>query len=130
MSIGNLMKKSTIGDRIKEIRTSKNISSAKLAELLEISQPTVSWYETGKSEPTAQTLKLLVEKLQVDPAWLLTGTTSQKTINNNTALRIGAVADKLPEEIRQSYLAAMERELMLHTMLEKQREAIQKASSE
>ena len=79
MSIGNLMKKSTIGDRIKEIRTSKNISSAKLAELLEISQPTVSWYETGKSEPTAQTLKLLVEKLQVDPAWLLTGTTSQKT---------------------------------------------------
>lgn len=130
MSIGNLMKKSTIGDRIKEIRTSKNISSAKLAELLEISQPTVSWYETGKSEPTAQTLKLLVEKLQVDPAWLLTGTTSQKTINNNTALRIGAVADKLPEEIRQSYLAAMERELMLHTMLEEQREAIQKASSE
>lgn len=124
------MKKSTIGDRIKEIRTSKNISSAKLAELLEISQPTVSWYETGKSEPTAQTLKLLVEKLQVDPAWLLTGTTSQKTINNNTALRIGAVADKLPEEIRQSYLAAMERELMLHTMLEEQREAIQKASSE
>lgn len=130
MSIGNLMKKSTIGDRIKEIRTSKNISSAKLAELLEISQPTVSWYETGKSEPTAQTLKLLVEKLQVDPAWLLTGTTSQKTINNNTALRIGAVADKLPEEIRQSYLAAMERELLLHTMLEEQREAIQKASSE
>lgn len=124
------MKKSTIGDRIKEIRTSKNISSAKLAELLEISQPTVSWYETGKSEPTAQTLKLLVEKLQVDPAWLLTGTTSQKTINNNTALRIGAVADKLPEEIRQSYLAAMERELLLHTMLEEQREAIQKASSE
>ena len=40
----------------------------------------------------------LVEKLQVDPTWLLTGKTSQKQINNNTALKIGIIADKLPEK--------------------------------
>ena len=117
-----MKKTSTIGDRIKEIRTSKNISSAKLAEILEISQPTVSWYETGKSEPTAHTLKILVEKLQVDPTWLLTGKTSQKQINNNTALKIGIIADKLPEKLRQTYLEAMERELLLHTILEEQKQ--------
>lgn len=125
-----MKKETSIAERIKEIRASKNISSAKLAEILKVSQPTVSWYETGKSEPTAQTLKILVEKLQVDPAWLLTGTTSQARINNNTALKIGMVADKLPEELRQTYLSAMERDLLLQTMIEEQQQTIQKASSD
>lgn len=116
-----MKKNSSIGERIKEIRASKNISSAKLAEMLEVSQPTISWYETGKSEPTSQTLKILVEKLQVDPSWLLTGKTSQTQITNNTALKIGMIADKLPEELRQTYLSSMERDLLLQTMLEEQR---------
>jgi len=41
----------SIGEKIKELRTDKNLSQAKLAEILEIDKSTIAKYETGEREP-------------------------------------------------------------------------------
>jgi len=40
-----------IGEKIKDLRTDKNLTQAKLAELLKIDKSTIAKYETGEREP-------------------------------------------------------------------------------
>lgn len=119
-----------IGLRLKEIRENYTLTIVAFAEALGIRQSSLSRIENGQAAPSAKTLIAAYEKFQIDPLWLLTGENKSKDIESQTALKIGKIADKLPEEIRQSYLAAMERELLLHTILEEQRQETKKASSE
>ena len=44
-------------NRIKELRIEKNISQNDLAKLLNTSQQSISFYETGKRDPDTDTLK-------------------------------------------------------------------------
>ena len=119
-----------IGMRLKKVREAYNLTSAVFSKTLGINQSNLSRIENGQTPPSAKAIIAAYEKFQIDPLWLLTGENKSKDIESQTALKIGKIADKLPEEIRQSYLAAMERELLLHTILEEQRQETKKASSE
>lgn len=95
--------KETIGDRIKSVREKHSLSTTAFAKNLEISQPSLTGLENNKSEPRAKTIIALIEKFGVDPMWLLTGKTAH-VIQNQTALKIGQLADTLSNEIQQNIL--------------------------
>jgi len=59
--------KKLIGKRIKQIRKSKNLTQEKLAELINIEIPSMSYIETGKFAPSVETLQKLSEVLSVKP---------------------------------------------------------------
>ena len=46
-------------NRLKEIRTSKNLSQAELAEMVGVSRNTISSIETGQYQPTAKLAYIL-----------------------------------------------------------------------
>ncbi|URA10521.1 XRE family transcriptional regulator [Thermospira aquatica] len=61
-----------IGERIKAVRTKKNISREKLGQMIGVSGRTIVNYENGEGLPAAM-IFLIAEKLSVDPNWLFTG---------------------------------------------------------
>ena len=46
-------------NRLKEVRTSKNLSQAELAEMVGVSRNTISSIETGQYQPTAKLAYIL-----------------------------------------------------------------------
>ncbi len=59
--------KKLLGQRIKQIRKSKNLTQERLAELINIEIPSMSYIETGKFAPSIETLQKLAEVLEVAP---------------------------------------------------------------
>lgn len=58
--------KKQLGKRIQLIRKSKCFTQEKLAELIGIEPPSLSYIETGKFSPSVETLQKLAEVLGVD----------------------------------------------------------------
>lgn len=58
--------KKQLGKRIQAIRKKKGYTQEKLAELINIEPPSLSYIETGKFAPSVETLQKLSEILQVD----------------------------------------------------------------
>lgn len=63
----------SIGKRIKEIRNALNLTSAGLANRLEIPVRTIGSYERDEVPPGPKFLLALMEKLYVNINWLLSG---------------------------------------------------------
>ena len=64
--------------RLKEIRKRKNISQLKLAMDLNLSQNTISRYETGEREPGIAELILIADYFNVSVDYLIGRTTNPK----------------------------------------------------
>lgn len=62
---------SNVGNIIKEERLRKGYTQDQLAEELHVTRQAVSSWETGRSEPDLETLKLLSDMLELDTAVLL-----------------------------------------------------------
>ncbi len=60
-----------LGEKIKEIRKSKNISQESLAGMLKVNRNYLSRIETGKSEPSSTILKHIAEIFNIDLNTLL-----------------------------------------------------------
>ena len=60
-----------LGEKLKEIRKSKNISQESLAGLLKVNRNYLSRIETGKSDPTSTILKNIAEIFNIDLNTLL-----------------------------------------------------------
>lgn len=60
-----------LGEKIKEIRKSKNISQESLAGMLKVNRNYLSRIETGKSEPSSTILKNIAEIFNIDLNTLL-----------------------------------------------------------
>lgn len=58
-------------DRFLTLRKSKNIGQLKLAKDLEISSATISFWETGRNEPTLQMLKKIATYFNVTTDYLI-----------------------------------------------------------
>ncbi|MCI8413613.1 MAG: helix-turn-helix transcriptional regulator [Clostridia bacterium] len=58
-------------NRLKEVRTERNYSQAKLANLLYISQAAIAKWETGDREPDFEMLVKLCKVLEVSADYLL-----------------------------------------------------------
>ena len=57
--------KEEFGNRIKEIRKSKGLSTENLAMMINKSQSIVSWYESGAVLPDAETITILCDALEI-----------------------------------------------------------------
>ncbi len=58
--------KKLFGKRIQELRKSRKITQEKLAEMVGIGTPNISYFETGKFSPSIETLEKLAKALNVD----------------------------------------------------------------
>lgn len=63
-----------IGNRIKHSRNEKKITQEQLASDLTLSTFYISKIENGKCTPTLETLALIANYLEIDLAYLITGT--------------------------------------------------------
>jgi len=61
------------GRRLKELREQKKLTQSELAKLCGLGESTISFYESGKREPSYKILFCLAEKLNTTPNYLLTG---------------------------------------------------------
>lgn len=59
--------KKLLGKKIQKIRKSKGLTQEKLAEMIDIETPSLSYLETGKYSPSIETLQKLSEALSVQP---------------------------------------------------------------
>ncbi len=66
MEINNV----TIGNRIKELRTSKNLTQEDIAKMVKVSKATISNYEKGKVSPPIELLIKFAERYDVSIDWL------------------------------------------------------------
>jgi transcriptional regulator with XRE-family HTH domain len=64
------------GQRMRELRESKKLTQAELARLCELGESTISFYESGKREPSYKVLLCIAEKLGTTPNYLLTDKTA------------------------------------------------------
>jgi transcriptional regulator with XRE-family HTH domain len=62
-----------IGENIKAIRQSKNMTQEELAGKIYTTRQTVSNYEKGRSDPDLETIKRIAEALETDASVLLYG---------------------------------------------------------
>ena len=69
MSIGDYM--DIFSERLKEMRTKRELTQQQLADLIEVSRHTVINYEVGRRMPDLEILKNLCEKLNVSSDYLL-----------------------------------------------------------
>ena len=63
----------SVGERIIELRTARNISQARLAKAMEVSRQAVSKWENGQSTPDPTKMIKLAELLDTDLEYLTTG---------------------------------------------------------
>lgn len=59
--------KKLLGKKIQNIRKSKNLTQEKLAEMISIETPSLSYIETGKYAPSIETLQKICQVLGVMP---------------------------------------------------------------
>lgn len=60
-------------NRIKRIRTDAGLSMEKFGERIGITKSSVSLLESGKNNPSEQTIKLICKEFNINKDWLLTG---------------------------------------------------------
>jgi len=78
-----------IGDRLLALRKKLNLTQAYLADISQVSQSNYSKYEKNSIEPNYSFLTKIIEKLEVNPEWLLFGkgnitrdTSAKQSINS------------------------------------------------
>lgn len=67
--------------RLSALMIQKGLSMSDLAKTVGVSRQTVSFWRSGRNEPTAEKLKLVAKALETSPLWLKTGTDSIQTTN-------------------------------------------------
>ncbi|MBQ8230030.1 MAG: helix-turn-helix transcriptional regulator [Clostridia bacterium] len=58
-------------ERLKQLRTEKNLSQAQLAKEIDVTQPAIAYWETGKKIPSAQAIITLAQYFGVSTDYLL-----------------------------------------------------------
>lgn len=93
--------KKDIGTRIKEIRKKRGLSQEKFAELVDISQNTLSYIETGNHFCSAETLEKIITALEVEPNELFDF--GHQRNNDELLTEINKMLSKNPEKIKEIY---------------------------
>jgi transcriptional regulator with XRE-family HTH domain len=66
----------TFGERLRRRRRELDVTQAQLAAVLGHTQPCLSQWESGRTEPSLANLRALAEALQISIDWLVLGTPS------------------------------------------------------
>lgn len=62
-----------MNERVKQIRSELNMTQSEFAQLLGIGKTALSMIETGKTGLSARNRQILIQKLNVNPDWLIDG---------------------------------------------------------
>ncbi len=97
----------TIGERIKYLRTIKQITQEELAEKTNISRGNLSNYEKNRFKPASDSIVILANFFNVSTDWLLTGKSQQtpgitRTAETETTLQhtLRAMTDQDKRDIQ------------------------------
>ena len=66
-------------DKIREVRTRKSLSQMELSEKANISQSFLAALESGKKQPSVETILKIAHALEINPGDLFPRTTSSKS---------------------------------------------------
>lgn len=68
--VSTLELKSNFGNRLKEVRSSKNLTLEEFSELVKVPAQTLNRYELGQRTPKIDVAFSIADKLQINPMWL------------------------------------------------------------
>lgn len=107
--------------KIREYRLKNGMTAKQLAAMLHLSESSVTMYETGKREPTPDTLSRIADILDTTVDELL-GRQEKKPVATHhelseTEQEIIRLLDQIPEEKRTQVLAYIEASLRLQGVL-------------
>ena len=99
-----------IGDRIKQLRSARELSLRQLAEVSEISFNQIHKYEKGTSVPNRASVVKLAKIFNVKPTWLLFGRDIDATESDSIQEGFDALKEGGKQMIRDNinYLLSME----------------------
>jgi len=100
-----------IGPRIRELRKMKGANVTNFAEIIGISQGSLSDIENGKTNPSADTLASIVRKTDIDAGWLLTGVGTPP--GNPRVKRLAEIAERLDDDLIDNLVREAEKEELL-----------------
>ncbi len=71
-------------ENLKKMRIKRNVTQVKLAEIAQVTQETISAYESGKAYPSVETLIKIAEFLNTSTDYLLDRIDNDEPIKNTT----------------------------------------------
>ncbi len=95
-----------IGERIKKVRQAKSLTQQKLANIIGIKQNSIALLESGKRNPSDQTLLSICREFHVNEAWLRTGEGEMFLPEAESLLLEDASLDEFDRSLLQSYIKA------------------------
>lgn len=101
---------SNFAQRLKELRTARNLTQTRLAELMTISPRVYSRWETGDVTPHFDTIVRLADTLGVSLDELAgrKGVVSETTIRNHELNRLCRKVDQLPDEDQRALVVVLD----------------------
>ncbi len=90
----------TLGSRLKKIRENKKLSLRKLGEIAHLSHSFIADIESGRSNPSLDTLKALATALEVSVPELIGKNSNQIVTENDSSINTFSI-DDLPPEARK-----------------------------
>ena len=100
----------TFGSRLKQYRIDKGWTGTQLAEIIGISQGSLSEIENGKREPSGKIFYGIATNTDIDIKWLLTGESPKKMEKLPKSRKFG-ILDELEEWLSEEIKADPGREI-------------------
>lgn len=69
------------GENLRKLRDRHDMTQEALGKLLNVTQSTIAYYESGKKQPTLETLLIIADYFEVSTDYLLNRTTSIGTVS-------------------------------------------------
>ena len=85
-----------IGRKVSIMREEKNLTQSQLASLAKITQATLSYIESGKKNPSVETLSMICAALQISISDFLSGTKENNLQLSNGLQQLVEAAQRLP----------------------------------
>lgn len=76
----------TIGERIKKVRRSLELTQQEFADRIGSKRNTIATYEMGRTEPSAAVISLICTKFNVSETWLRTGKGEMNNAKSSAAM--------------------------------------------
>lgn len=89
---------STLGQRIKELRTNKKMTQEDLGKILGVTKVSISGYENGTREPDSQALGVIAKHFNVSTDYLLGISNSKNSTKDSEKLLAAHIDDDLSED--------------------------------
>lgn len=99
-------------ERIKQLRSSLDLTQQKFADRLGLKRQTIAAYEMGNIEPSDSTLRLISKEFGVSEEWLRTGAgepTVKRTRNQEIQKFANDTMDDIDESFRKRFVQALSR---------------------